>query len=310
MPWACTSRLTWVHRAPSSLRKAVRRCRRDDGFGRAAGAVPLRHHPCPRRSQPLGSLPSVGHSADADPWRCPSRRQFRGARVDIKRRQDLSPRLRDHLVDSKGSVGDGFRRRRWDSFSDMFPELPDMRVLDLGGTVDFWLRTTTRPKTVDILNFKPRIEDTPEWIRVIEGDACDPPTPPLKPKYDLVFSNSVIEHVGGHHRRRQFAASVARLADMHWVQTPYRYFPIEPHYLGPGFQFLPVGLRARILTRWPLVHTPPSSFESALRVVFATELIGRAELRYLFPASKIVSERVAGVTKSLTAVKNELGAKG
>ena len=29
------------------------------------------------------------------------------------------------------------------------------------------------------------------------------------------------------------------------VQTPYRYFPVEPHWLFPGLQFLPMGLRAR-----------------------------------------------------------------
>jgi hypothetical protein len=32
-------------------------------------------------------------------------------------------------------------------------------------------------------------------------------------QYDLVFANSVIEHVGGHERRERFADSVHQLSD-------------------------------------------------------------------------------------------------
>ena len=37
------------------------------------------------------------------------------------------------------------------------------------------------------------------------------------------------------------------LAQLHWVQTPYRYFPVEPHFLFPGFQFLPLTVRAVLM---------------------------------------------------------------
>lgn len=63
--------------------------------------------------------------------------------------------------------------------------------------------------------------------------------------FDLVYSNSVIEHVGGHARSCDFAGMVKTLARRHWgVQTPYRYFSIEPHWLFPGLQFLPQSARA------------------------------------------------------------------
>lgn len=64
----------------------------------------------------------------------------------------------------------------------------------------------------------------------------------MRPAVTISLSpNSPLEHVGGGHERRlRFAESVHALADRHRVQTPYRYFPIKPHWLAPGMQFLPV----------------------------------------------------------------------
>jgi hypothetical protein len=87
------------------------------------------------------------------------------------------------------------------------------------------------------------------------------------------------------------------------VQTPYRYFPIEPHWLVPGLQFLPITLRARIAHRWPLAYTPGRAKEAVLNTVMWTELIDRTQMRVYFPDSEILSERVAGLTKSLIAVR-------
>lgn len=51
--------------------------------------------------------------------------------------------------------------------------------------------------------------------------------------FGLVYSNSLIEHLGGHARRAAFAEQVRSLAPRHWVQTPYRYSLIKPHWLVP-----------------------------------------------------------------------------
>lgn len=172
--------------------------------------------------------------------------------------------IRQQLVSDKGSVADRFRERRWALLRETFPDLSDMRVLDLGGTVQSWLRAPVRPATVLVLNLADE-GDEADWITPVQGDACDPPAEVRSAEFDLVYSNSVLEHVGGHQRRCDFAAVAQDLADCHWVQTPNRYFPIEPHYLGPGFQFLPVSLRARILTRWPFAHTQETNYADALR---------------------------------------------
>src|SRR3954451_6780005 len=94
------------------------------------------------------------------------------------------------------------------------------------------------------------------------------------------------------------AATVCRfvhlLAPRHWVQTPYRYFPIEPHWIAPGMQFLPVRARAGIARRWPLAHVRSANLRDALTGVLWTELLDRSQMRFYFPESKILSERLAG----------------
>ena len=75
------------------------------------------------------------------------------------------------------------------------------------------------------------------------------------------------------------------------------------HQAFPGFQFLPVPTRIAISRRWPFVHTPSSEFDAELDAVLSVELVGLTEFRHLFPASVLHRERLAGLTKSLVAVK-------
>ena len=143
----------------------------------------------------------------------------------------------------------------------------------------------------------------PDWAEVDFGDACELPAEIRKRRYDLVFSNSVIEHVGGHERRLRLAEAIHDLADRHWVQTPYRYFPVEPHFVAPGMQFMPAAAQAAMLRKWPLVHTPPGDKKGAVESALWVELLGRTQMRFYFPDSELRSERFAGLTKSLIAVK-------
>lgn len=215
-------------------------------------------------------------------------------------------RLRTMMVEGPSSVGARRRERRWDLLRRLFPDIEEMTVIDLGGTVEAWQRAPVRPAHVVVLNLLEPGESAEPWVRPVLGDACaarqvlaeaGAPT-----SYDLVFSNSLIEHVGGHAPRAALAREVAALAPRHWVQTPNRYFPVEPHWLCPGLQFLPVAARARVAAVWPLAHSRPACPADALAEVEWTELIGRTELRGYFPDSRIHHERMAGLTKSLVAV--------
>lgn len=218
----------------------------------------------------------------------------------------LATRAREFLVDSPTSVGAKKRAERWALFRSLFPGVEEMRVLDLGGTVESWLRSPVRPAHVTVLNLFEPGEADDDRLLPITGDACKAREvlneAGAAGEYDLVFSNSLIEHVGGHAQRSALGREIEALAPRYWVQTPYRYFPIEPHVLCPGFQFVPLAARARIATVWPLVHTRPGSVAEALDAVQWTELVGIAEMRSYFPRSAIHKEKAAGLTKSLIAV--------
>jgi hypothetical protein len=211
--------------------------------------------------------------------------------------------LRSRFVDAPDSLGAKARARRWGWFSESFPDISQLNVIDLGGTAGAWMRAPVRPAHVHIVNLEQPPADLPPWVRAEVADACDLPPSILGTKYDLVFSNAVIEHVGGHHRRQLFADAIHALAERHWVQTPYRYFPVEPHFLFPGFQFLPLTVRTAVLRRWPLVHTPTSEREAARRIAMEVELLSVTEMRHYFPSSQIRFERLGGLVKSVIAVK-------
>lgn len=211
--------------------------------------------------------------------------------------------LRNRLVDSPDSLAETFRARRWAAFAATFPDIENSHVIDLGGTVSSWTRAPVRPKHVTVLSFEPEGADDVSWVDAHHADACDLPATLEGLRGDVVYSNAVLEHVGGAERRQRFADTVHNLADRHWVQTPYRYFPVEPHWLFPGFQFLPVSTRVAIGRRWKLVHTTDRDHDSMMRSVLSVELVGLAEFRHLFPGSEVRHERLAGLTKSIIAVK-------
>jgi hypothetical protein len=214
--------------------------------------------------------------------------------------------LRRALVESPTSLGAKARLRRWETFRNAFPTIEKLRLLDLGGTVETWQRAAVRPRHVTVLNLFEPGESDDDWIVPVTGDACQAADALAKAgvdtSFDVVFSNSLIEHVGGHARRSELARQVHELAPRHWVQTPYRYFPLEPHWLFPGMQFMPAAARVKIAMHWPLAHTRPTSIDQARDDVLWTELIGVTEMRGYFPTSNILQERLLGVTKSLIAV--------
>jgi len=192
------------------------------------------------------------------------------------------------------------RQRRHEEFNHRFPDLADMRVLDLGGTAASWRASAVQPLKLTLVNLNHERESGEPWMDIVYGDACAGGFG----QYDLVFSNSLLEHLGGHARRQQFAEVVREAAPYWWIQTPYRYFPIEPHWVFPGFQFLPFRARQEITQRWKIGHMGAHADTSeAARLVASVELISVTEMRSYFPGGEIWLERLAGLPKSLVAVK-------
>jgi hypothetical protein len=223
----------------------------------------------------------------------------------VKAIRERARGARQFFVESPKSIGACAREQRWQLFGRLFPDIAALHVVDLGGTTEWWHRAPVRPASVTIVNLVEPGETSESWLRPVVGDACaarqalsDAGCPS---SYDMAFSNSLIEHVGGHAARSALAREVLALAPRYWVQTPYRYFPVEPHWLFPGLQFVPMAARAPLAARWPLSHSQPADPASAMAEVQWTELIGIAELRAYFPDSEIHREKLAGLTKSIVA---------
>jgi hypothetical protein len=199
-----------------------------------------------------------------------------------------------------------FRRRRMSRFMAEMRITADTRVLDIGGTPDCWDLLSVRPR-LTLLN-TPRAKDdlagAAEWV------AGDGRALPFRSRaFDVVFSNSVIEHVGDEESQRRFAGEVARVGRAYWVQTPNRWFPVEQHLLTPLVHWLPHSWQRIFVPRfnvWQLVARPTEDrkrfyIEHYLRDV---HLLGAGELRALFSGARVIRERFLGVTKSLVAYRD------
>ena len=69
----------------------------------------------------------------------------------------------------------------------------------------------------------------------------------------------MIEHLGTRDNQLKAAAEAMRVGRSLWIQTPNRWFPIEPHYLTPFVHWLPAPVRRRILRNfsvWGWVTRP------------------------------------------------------
>lgn len=199
------------------------------------------------------------------------------------------------------SLASRARRRRWERLYETFPDLGEMNVIDLGGVGARWRQAPIRPARLTLVNVADQPAD--DATEVFVADACSLPEELLLRRFDLVYSNSVLDQVGGHYRRMQFAAATRALSDRHWIQTAYRYFPMDAYTLFPGQQLLPLRARAAISRRWPLGYRHAADErESVLRSLEIDEL-SRTALKAYFPDAEIVTERVFGIVKSLIAVK-------
>jgi hypothetical protein len=122
--------------------------------------------------------------------------------------------------------------------------------------------------------------------------------------FDIAHSNSVIEHVGDWERVESFAITTRRLAPRYYVQTPYFWFPIEPHFSALFFHWLPEVTRARRVMKRDLGFNPrATTVAEAMRSVQSARLLDKAMMRALFPDARLEEERVLGLTKSLIAVR-------
>ena len=204
------------------------------------------------------------------------------------------------------SLASRLRQKRWEFFRNLVStQGRPLQILDVGGTQTIWERigfADQRDIHITLLNVVPVPVDHGN-IECQLGDACNMPQFRDK-QFDIVFSNSVIEHVGGEREMRLMAGEVRRVGKKYYIQTPNRYFPVEPHFVFPLFQFLPIGVRASLLNNFPLGWYPRiPDRKHAEAAVRAINLLSKSEVRSLFPDAVTCYERLFGMAKSIQAYR-------
>lgn len=190
------------------------------------------------------------------------------------------------------------RRIRMRMFTDLMKVEPGLSIIDLGGQPRLWDFLHTQAK-ITILNLPGAIErySSRHDLSYIEGDACDV-SGIHSNAFDMVFSNSVIEHVGDSRKQAEFAREVVRLGRSYWVQTPAKAFPIEAHCGMPFWWFYPETVRAYLINRWR------QKLPAWTEMVEGTRVLSKGDLQRLFPDATIIVETLFGIPKSYIAYRS------
>jgi hypothetical protein len=219
--------------------------------------------------------------------------------------------LRQQDYDDPRSLASRFRKARARHIVELmqaaFVARGECRIIDLGGRPEYW-RIVDRSLleslkvTVTTVNLEDQAPIDDPLFRQMTGDACALDVE--DGAFDIAHSNSVIEHVGDWGRMEQFAAETRRVAPRYFVQTPYFWFPIEPHFSYPLFHWAPEAVRARMLMKRTLGFMEKAEdMGAAMRGVQDARLLTKAMMRHLFPDARHVDEKLAVLTKSLMAIR-------
>jgi len=190
--------------------------------------------------------------------------------------------------------------------ADILSSQPECSVIDIGGTLEYW---RTLGADLDWSRVKVRLVNLTAGSNDFAGVTSEVGDARRMPQFadrsfDLVHSNSVIEHVGRWGDMASMASEVRRLAPRYFVQTPYFWFPIEPHARFPLLHWMPESWRYRILMRRTCgFWQQQPDLGRAVAAIQSAVIVDKAQLRYLFPDAKISFERYYGLPKSLMAIK-------
>lgn len=183
-------------------------------------------------------------------------------------------------------------------------EARPVRILDVGGSQPFWRSLGLGDRDdchITLLNLFDHQTNNERFTSSV-GDGRDLARYPSG-EFDMVFSNSGIERVGGVAEQMEFAREVRRVGRHYFVRTPSYYFPLEPHFQFPCFQFLPLNLRRRLVRNFALGNYRRAKSEAeASEWVNEIRLLARRELAAMFPEAQIVAERVWGLARWYTAI--------
>jgi SAM-dependent methyltransferase len=210
--------------------------------------------------------------------------------------------LFDPLIRWRYQVTGGFRRRRFEFFWNTLGK--NVRTglwLDLGGGPGSYLLTQletladTAPRVILLDTGESELADARKrFPNIICVRANGEQLPFASDAFDLVFCNSVIEHVENPPR---LAAEIRRTGRHFFVQTPNQDFPLESHSHVPlpFFRRMPYPVQ-----RW-MCRVGGASWDYLMSVRYLSE----SDLRALFPRARILREQALGLTKSFYALSED-----
>lgn len=198
----------------------------------------------------------------------------------------------------------GFRRQRIELFLKLFQPTAETRILDVGGFPSDWDGIVPIESHLTFVNPDQKPVEKPWPARYVEeiGDGCA-----LRfadQSFDIAYSNSVIEHLHTWENQQRFAAEIRRVGKGVFVQTPNRWFLIEPHFVAAFIHFLPARVAKKLLPIFSFRGLFRSGDNNDLHKLAAElRLLSFCEVKELFPDCEIHREKWFGFTKSFIAVR-------
>ena len=188
-----------------------------------------------------------------------------------------------------------WREQRYKMFVELCAVERDERILDVGAGEGSALERFNKMNPIVAVDLETDERDWLQGENVTVQRADGTQLPFDDRSFPIVFSNSVIEHVPSA-LQPAFAREIRRVGERYFVQTPNRWFPIEPHYQMPLVHFLPERALRALNKRFTMGFRKKGEW-------YETTLLSASDLRRLFPDAAIHRERVLGMTKSLMAVR-------
>ncbi|MEN9685667.1 MAG: hypothetical protein RLZZ28_1453 [Bacteroidota bacterium] len=204
---------------------------------------------------------------------------------------------------NKDSLSSKMRRKRFSFFLSLLNDIPrPLKILDIGGTPGFWesMNFFEDGISITLLNLTSQPVSV-QGITSVVGDATSL-TAFANQSFDIVFSNSVIEHLYDFESQKKMASEVRRVGKRYFIQTPNYWFPIEPHWVFPLFQFLPFSIKVLLTQHCSLGHIKKIPDKKiAGEQVKEVRLLTLKEMKQLFPNGAIYKEKIGGLNKSFVA---------
>ena len=190
-----------------------------------------------------------------------------------------------------------------------------LRIIDLGGSAAMWKRWgVTEADGVQVVLANNHRRDTTHRQEALPGrfmdtwsvDVLELP-PETLAGYDLVFSNSMLEHLPTPDAQARLAAAIMASGKPYFIQVPNKHCIVDPHFPHPLAAFFAVWPRR--LQVWAHAHHAlgssgrAGSLAAARAHIDAYHPLNRRRLAALFPNGRVVTEWNLGLPMSLVAMR-------